>query len=152
MGLGLNKNPNYHQGFYKPIHDEKYVGKELPIYRSGLELKFCQFCDKNDKVLKWASEPFSIPYYDTIKCKNRQYYIDFVVSIKEGEVLKNYLVEVKPYKQTLEPNTKNRKKRSALLYEKIMWENNANCKWPAAREFAKNHGMEFIIITDKDLA
>jgi hypothetical protein len=61
------------------------------------------------------------------------------------------LVEVKPYKQTLEPNTKNRKKKSALLYEQIMYKNNCD-KWTNAREFAKQRGMEFIIITDKDLA
>lgn len=150
MGLGLKKDPRFKQGYYKPINSQKYIGKELPIYRSGLELKFFQFCDKNDNVQKWGSEPFAIPYWDSFQKKNRKYYIDFVVSIKEGNVLKNYLVEVKPFKQTMEPSTKNRKKKSTLLYEQVMWTNNCD-KWNQAKIFAKEHGMEFIIITDKDL-
>jgi hypothetical protein len=58
-------------------------------------------------------------------------------------------VEIKPHKQTIEP-TIGRKKKTTVLYEKVMWENNKD-KWKYAREYARKHGMEFIIITDKDL-
>jgi len=151
MGLGLKKNNKFYQGFFKPNNREKYIGKELPIYRSGLELKFFKFLDNNEKVLRWSSEPFAIPYFDTVEKRSRKYYIDNFVEIQEGTIVKKYLVEIKPHKQTIEPKATKGKKKSSLLYEQLMWINNSNDKWPAARKFAKEHDMEFIIITDKDL-
>ena len=152
MGLlGLQKkNPKFYQGYYKPIFPEKYIGKGPIVYRSGLELKFMRWCDNSNNVLKWSSESIPIPYYDSIQKKKRNYYVDNYVEIMEGKILKKYLVEIKPYKQTIEPKTQG-KKKSNLLYEQLMWVNNNSDKWPAAKEFAKKHGMEFIIITEKDL-
>lgn len=80
----------------------------------------------------------------------RKYFIDNYVVIKEGNVTKKYLVEIKPYKQTLEPVPSKNKKKSTLLYESVAWVTNCS-KWDSAREYAKKHGMEFIIITEKDL-
>lgn len=151
MGLlGLQKkNPRFYQGYYTPILPEKYIGNGPIIYRSGLELKFMRWCDKTDTILKWSSEPLAIPYYDTLQKKKRHYYVDNFVEIKEGNNIKRYLVEIKPYKQTQAPIVKG-KKKSSLLYEQIQWTNN-NDKWDAAKNFAISHGMEFIIITEKEL-
>lgn len=151
--LGLsNKNKKYYQGFYKPKNIMKYVGKiDNIIYRSGLELKFFRFCDNNPNVVEWGSEEIKIPYYDPISKKNRQYFIDAYIKIKEGDVIKKYLVEIKPWKQTQEPKSGRGKKKSNLLYEQMQWETNSKGKWPAARNFAKKHSMEFIIITEKEL-
>lgn len=151
MSLGLVKNPKYKQGYYKPINPEKYIGKEPPIYRSGLELKFFIFCDKNENVTKWASEPFPIPYFDTIQKKWRKYYVDNFVEIKEGTNIKRYLIEIKPFKQTKEPESKRGKQKKNLLYEQMMWKNNCD-KWNFCKDFAKKNGLEFIIITEKDLS
>lgn len=151
MGLlGLKKNPKFKQGFYKCIHPEKYTGKGPIIYRSGLELKFMLWCDKTDTILKWSSESIAIPYYDSVQHKNRKYYVDNYVEIVEGNTTKKYLVEIKPHKQTQTPIVTKGRKKSSILYEQIQWANN-NDKWKYAREFAKNHGMEFIIITEKEL-
>lgn len=148
--LGLKRNPKYRQGFYKCIHPEKYVGKGDIVYRSGLELKFMLWCDKTDNILRWSSETIAIPYYDSVMRKNRKYYIDNFVEIMEGTILKRYLVEIKPHKQTLEPKSSRGKSKTNLLYEKVMFQNNTD-KWKYAKEFAKKHGMEFIIITEKEL-
>lgn len=148
--LGLKRNPKYKQGFYNPINPLKYIGKGDIIYRSGLELKFMLWCDKTDTILRWSSETIVVPYYDTVQHKSRKYYIDNFVEILEGSNIKKYLVEIKPYKQTLEPKSTKGKSKTNLLYEKVMFQNNTD-KWKYAREFATKHGMEFIIITEKEL-
>lgn len=149
--LPLNKNPKYKQGYYKPINESKYIGKGPIVYRSGLELKFFIFLDKNINVIKWSSESIPIPYFDPIKRCQRKYYVDNYVEILEGDITKKYLIEVKPYKQTLEPKAGKGKKKTHLIYETAQWITNSQGKWPACKEFAKQHGMEFIIITEKEL-
>jgi hypothetical protein len=148
--LPLKRDKRFKQGIYRPINQEKFIGTEA-IFRSSLELKVFRFFDQNPNVIKWGSENVVVPYWDTILKKNRKYYIDNYVVIREGNAIKKYLVEVKPFKQTIPPKESKRRKKAHLLYEKVQWVNNYECKWPAAREFAKKHGMEFIIITDKDL-
>lgn len=149
--LPLKRNNKYHQGYYNPINPKKYIGKGDIIYRSGLELKFMLWCDKTDTIKRWSSETITVPYYDSVQKKNRLYYVDNFVEIQEGDNIKKYLIEIKPHKQTIEPKATKGKRKSNLLYEQLQWVNNHNDKWPAARAFAKNHGMEFIIITEKEL-
>ena len=150
--LGLSKrNKKFHQGFYAPKNLNKYVGKiDNIIYRSGLELKFFRFCDNNPNVVEWGSEEIVVPYFDTLQRKQRKYFIDAYVKIQEGDIVKKYLVEVKPWKQTQEPKAGKGKKKSNLLYEQVMYQNLLD-KQKFAKEFAKKHGMEFIIITEKEL-
>lgn len=150
--LGLTKRNNkFYQGFYMPKNPSKYIGaKDNIIYRSGLELKLFRWMDNSPNVLEWNSEEIVIPYFDSLQKKSRRYFIDAYVKIREGNIVKKYLVEVKPWKQTQEPKATKGKKKSNLLYEQVAWKNNCD-KWNFAREFAKKHGMEFIIITDKDL-
>lgn len=150
--LGLSKrNKKFYQGFYVPKNIQKYVGKiDNIIYRSGLELKLFRWADNNPNVLEWGSEEIVIPYRDSLMKKNRKYFIDAYVKIQEGDVVKKYLVEVKPWKQTQEPKAGKGKKKANLLYEQVAWKNNCD-KWAFAKEFAKKHGMDFIIITEKDL-
>ncbi len=150
--LGLtSRNKKFYQGFYQPKNINKYVGKkDNIIYRSGLELKFYRFCDNNPNVMEWGSEEIIVEYYDSVQRKNRKYFIDAYVKIREGDIIKKYLVEVKPWKQTQEPVSSKGKKKANLLYEKISYQNNCD-KWKFAKEFAKKHGMEFIIITEKEL-
>lgn len=145
--MRLVKNNKYRQGVFKPTNRSKFIGTEA-IYRSGLELKFMRFCDTNDNVLKWGSENIVIPYFSPLDKKYHRYYVDNFVVIKEGDIIKRYLVEIKPSKQTLPPNTKYKKKEH-LLYEQAQYIKNQS-KWQAAKEYCKNKNMEFIIITEKD--
>lgn len=147
--LPLKRNKKYRQGYFLPRNPDKLLGREPIIYRSGLELTFFKFLDSNPNVLKWSSESVVIDYIG-IDGENHKYYVDNVVVIKEGDTIKKYLIEVKPYKQTLPP-VKKKQKKTTLLYEDIQYRTNLR-KWHYAKIWAKAHGMEFKIITDKDLA
>ena len=42
---------------YKPSNPKKYQGNPNNIIcRSSWERKFCQWCDRNDSIISWASE------------------------------------------------------------------------------------------------
>ena len=71
------------------------------------------------------------------------------VEIKEGNVIKKYLVEIKPSKQTKPPQTKYRKKQHLIYEQKAYVINQA--KWEAARKYSKKRGLSFIIVTEKEL-
>ncbi len=144
----FKKDPRYKQGIYIPIHGEKFIGDNA-IYRSGLELKFMKFCDTNTNVIRWGSENVVIPYISPVDNRMHRYYVDNFVSIKEGNVVKNYLVEVKPSRQTVPPTAKYRKK-SNMIYEQVQWTIN-QAKWAACKEHCKKRGFEFIILTEKEL-
>ena len=138
----------WRQGVFTPTNSEKFIGSKA-VYRSGLELKFFRFCDTNPNVLKWGSENVIVPYKSPLDNRVHKYYVDNFVSIKEGNKVINYLVEIKPSKQTKPPQTKYRKKRH-LIYEQKMFITN-QAKWKAAREYCKKSGFTFIIITEKEL-
>ena len=87
--LPLKKDSRFKQGFYAPKNPSKYIGKlDNIIYRSGLELKLFRWADNNVNVLEWNSEEFAIPYFDSLQRKNRKYFIDAYVKIKEGDKIK----------------------------------------------------------------
>ncbi len=145
MGLPLKRNHKFRQGTYKLRNPQKYMDSVNPVYRSSIELKFFKFCDLNDNVKKWGAETITIPYYDTIKKKNRTYYVDNYVEIMEGSELRKYLIELKDIKDTRQPEKKQGKKKATLLYEQLTWINN-NDKWRQAKKYAKKYGMDFLVL------
>ena len=56
-----NDSGKPHQGVYVPQHPEKVIGGEI-IYRSGWELAFAQWCDRNPCVVEWGGEPMCVQY------------------------------------------------------------------------------------------
>lgn len=144
----IGKNSKYRQGVFIPVNKEKFIGSKA-FYRSGLELKFMRFCDNNSNVVMWGSENVVIPYISPIDGKVHRYFVDNFVAIKEGNNIKKYLVEIKPSKQTLPPTTKYKKKEH-LIYEQSMFAVN-QAKWQAAKEFCKKKGLEFLILTEKEI-
>jgi glycerate-2-kinase len=70
--------------------------------------------------------------------------------LKEGNIIKKYLIEIKPSSQTRTPKASKNKKASSLLYEQTQWIVN-QAKWEAAKAYAKKRGFEFIILTEKEL-
>jgi len=138
----------YRQGIFVPNNQDKFIGSKA-TYRSGLELKFFRFCDNNSNVLQWGSENIVVPYKSPLDNRYHKYYVDNFVVIKEGDEVRRYLVEIKPYKQTKKPQTKYRKKQH-LIYEQKAYVTN-QAKWGAAREYCKKCGYIFIIITEKEL-
>lgn len=144
------KTSPFKQGKYRPVNYQKYNGSTLPEYRSSWELKFFQWCDKNPNVLKWSSESVIVPYISPIDKRAHRYYVDNAVTLREGENIKRYLVEIKPFCQTQPPVESKRKKKSTLLYEHITYTVN-QAKWEAARKIAAKRNMEFIILTENEL-
>ena len=109
----------YRQGIFTPKNSKKFIGVKA-IYRSGLELKFFRFCDDNKNVIKWSSENVVVPYVSPLDGRVHRYFVDNFISIKEGTNIKNYLVEIKPYRQTKPPTTKYKKKQH-IVYEQKQW-------------------------------
>jgi hypothetical protein len=138
------------QGRYIPKFKEKYKGNALKvIFRSGLELKWYRFFDNNPFVLEWNSEEIFVPYTSDLDGKRHRYYVDVWARIKtKSEEIKEYLIEIKPWAFTIEPPPVQKKTRASQ--QKIMeWVKNMN-KWKAAQEYAKDKGMTFTILTEKD--
>lgn len=146
--MNFKKDSRFRQGVFKPVNKDKFVGN-VAFYRSGLELKFMRFCDNNPNVVKWGSENIVIPYISPIDNKVHRYYVDNFVVIREGNIIKKYLIEIKPFKQTQPPTTKY-KKREHIIYEQSTYAVNQS-KWTAAKAFCVKKGYNFLIITEKDL-
>jgi hypothetical protein len=147
----MKKNRKYTQGIYHPKNPKKYTGTIPIIYRSKLELSSMRYLDNNVNILTWGSESVIIPYISPKDGKMHRYYVDLVASLKDRNgVIKKLLIEVKPEKQTKPPTITNRKKQSTLIYEKVTWAVN-QCKWDAARQWAKSKGYTFLILNEKHL-
>lgn len=139
-----------HKGLFTPQHDEKYRGSRPIVFRSGLELNFFRWCDRNDRVLQWGSESVVIPYMSPKDGRMHRYFVDSVLLLKTDTGTKKFLIEIKPEKQTMPPTQSARKSKKNLLYEQVNWAVNSS-KWDAARGWCEKHGFEFVILTEKDL-
>ena len=139
-------NKEIHKGRFKPKNVHKYKGNPTNIiYRSGYELKFMNWCDKNDDVLAWGSEEIVIPYRSPLDNRVHRYYPDFVLKIRDT----TYLIEVKPFRFTQEPKIPKRRTKR-FITEVKQWGVNL-AKWESATEFCLDRGWEFKIITEKEL-
>lgn len=139
--LKPRKNSRYHQGVINPNSMQKYFSEnknEPIIYRSGLELQFIQYCETSPNIIKWASEPIEIKYFNRIKNKEARYFPDYVIQDIKGNTT---IVEIKPLNQCIKP------KAIDSLWLKEAWVINVD-KWTAAKKFANEHGMKFIIVNE----
>ena len=136
---------------FKPLHPSKYKGDPNNIIcRSSWERKFCQWCDRKDNVISWASEEISIPYVSPKDNRIHRYYPDFLIKVKEyNNKIQTYVVEVKPKKQTLPPKPRKRITKS-YIYECTTYAVN-QAKWKAANEFCKDNRINFKIVTEDEL-
>lgn len=144
------KYTRFKQGIYRPVDRNKYHGKKLPEYRSSWELKFFQWCDRNSNVLEWSSESVIVPYVSPIDKRVHRYFVDSTILLRENDVIKKYLVEIKPSKQTRPPVNSKNKKKSTIIYENVTYAIN-QAKWAAAEKYAKKKNMKFIILTETEL-
>ena len=140
-----------YKGKYYPSYPRKYKGDPTNIiYRSLWERKFMVYCDKNDNILEWASEEISIPYRSPIDNRVHRYFPDFYMKVKETNgKIKNYVIEVKPAKQTIPPK---KPKRQTKGYIREAYEYARNqAKWKMAKEFCADRQWEFKVVTEKEL-
>ena len=140
-----------YKGKYYPSFPRKYKGDPTNIiYRSLWERKFMVYCDKNDNILEWASEEIAIPYRSPIDNRVHRYFPDFYMKVKETNGrIKNYVIEVKPAKQTIPPK---KPKRQTKGYIREAYEYARNqAKWKMAKEFCAERQWEFKVVTEKEL-
>ena len=140
-----------YKGKYYPSFPRKYKGDPTNIvYRSLWERKFMVYCDKNQNILEWASEEIAIPYRSTIDNRVHRYFPDFYMKVKETNgKIKNYVIEVKPAKQTKPPK---KPKRQTKGYIREAYEYARNqAKWKMAKEFCADRQWEFKVVTEKEL-
>jgi hypothetical protein len=101
-------------------------------------------------VLNWSSEEIIIPYKSPIDGKWHRYFPDFVIKVRNKyNQTETYVIEVKPYKETKEPEIKKRITKQ-YLYEVQTWGINS-AKWNAAKEFCDDRKWKFKIITEREL-
>ncbi|MCK5016109.1 MAG: TnsA endonuclease N-terminal domain-containing protein [Candidatus Peribacteraceae bacterium] len=142
---------------YRPKNDKKYIGKSgKAICRSSWETIFCRWADHNPSVIEWASEPIAVPYIDKMTKdyrgmpKKRRYYPDFLVKILNSKgTIDTYLIEVKPYKETIPPRA-GKKSQKTKIYEAKTWGTN-QAKWRSAEALCKRRGWHFKILTEREL-
>lgn len=143
--------PTY-KGYFKPKNPQKYRGDPTNIvYRSRWELLVMSRFDIDPNVIWWSSEETVIPYRSPIDNRIHRYYVDFTarVNTSDGKT-KTVLIEVKPYNQTIPPAIKENTRSKKYINEVTTWGVNS-AKWKAAREYCKDRGYEFIIMTEKNL-
>ncbi len=140
-----------YKGKFNPSFPKKYIGNPSNIvYRSLWELKFLKYCDTNENILEYASEELAIPYRSPIDGRIHRYFTYAYIKVKESDgSIKKYLIEIKPYKQTIPP-TKPKKQTKGYIYEADEYAKNQS-KWEAAIEYCKDRGWTFKVITEKEL-
>jgi|TARA_Y100000033_G_scaffold47654_1_gene53488 hypothetical protein len=140
-----------YKGKYQPSYPKKYKGDHKNIvYRSLWERKFMVYCDKNENILEWGSEEVVVPYRSPIDNRYHRYFPDFYIKVKEstGKVTK-MIIEIKPYKQCVEPKVQKRKTRG-YIYEVMEYAKN-QAKWEAAKEWCLDRGYQFKVLTENEL-
>jgi hypothetical protein len=139
-----------YKGRFTPQNPSKYKGNPNNIiYRSSWELRMMKYLDQNPAVIWWASEELFVPYVSPVDNRVHRYFPDFIARTKKRDGLEQtIMIEVKPFKQTQQPQQK--RKTKAFLNEMVTYTVN-QAKWNAAELFCKEHGWHFQIITEKDL-
>jgi hypothetical protein len=140
-----------YKGKFRPSNPKKYKGDPTNIiYRSLWELKFMNYCDKNENILIWSSEELWIPYKSPVDNRYHKYFPDFYIKYKNtsGKIVES-LIEIKPAKQVKGP-TPQKSKSKKYISEVVEYAKNM-AKWEAAKEYCDDRKWEFKILTEHDL-
>lgn len=140
-----------YKGKYTPSYPKKYKGDPNNIvYRSLWERRFMIYCDDNRNILEWGSEEVIVPYRSPIDNRYHRYFPDFYIKIKESNgKIKKMIIEIKPFKQCIEPKVKQRKTKG-YIYEVVEYAKN-QAKWNAAKEWCLDRNYEFKVLTENEL-
>ena len=140
-----------YSGKFTPKNPQKYIGDYNNIvYRSSWECRMMTHFDDTDYIVAWSSEELIIPYISPADNRWHRYFPDFLVKVedKNGK-FKTLLLEVKPKKQTKEPEPKKRMTKQ-YINEVVTWGVN-QAKWRAAEEYCLDRGWTFRLITESEL-
>lgn len=145
------KYKNKNTSEFIPKNPRKYTGKYPIIVRSSWERLFMQFCDITDSVISWSSENIAIPYYDPVKQRQRRYYPDFWLKVKnKNGGYDRLVVEIKPERETRPPLKKGRKSKKTQRLQELTYLTN-KAKWSAAIQYCRKMKYEFKILTERNL-
>ena len=138
------------QGYYKCRKPEKYVGDPTQIiYRSSWELAFLKYCDLNDIVIKYGSEPIAIKYISPFDKRQHNYFVDFYMeTLGINGTIQRWLVEIKPGKHTKKPKKpKHETFKSMKNYGGGIKRFLMNlAKFKAARQYANRLSFKFLVM------
>lgn len=152
----IKPNGDYKSGIYVPLNPEKYIGDVHNIIcRSSWEFRFCKYCDSNERILKWSSEPVKIPYYNPLDKKEHNYNVDFYIRVlQDNEEEQEWIIEIKPESQFKKPILEG--KNSTLLklksynHKMQVWITN-QAKFKAAKTWAEGRGFKFGVVDENFL-
>jgi len=134
----------YNSGNFEPKNPEKYVGTYPITYRSAWELTFMNLCDQHPYVEQWASESLKIQYQDPFTGKIRNYIPDFFILYTDKNGGKHAeVIEIKPLSQSIPEAARSQKDIDAITLNEA--------KWRAAYDWCKANGIQFRIMTEKQL-
>jgi hypothetical protein len=138
---------NCMKGIFKPKNPQKYKGNSKNIiYRSSYELDYMIRLDENERVVAWASEEISIPYFHPFKQRMARYYPDMLFEIKNNDnTTSKLLVEIKPANQLAQP-VRGKRAMKTYMEEMMTWTVNQT-KWQAAKKWCEHANAKFIVVT-----
>lgn len=140
-----------YKGRFSPRNPSKYKGDASNIiYRSMWERSFMVYCDNNSSIIQWSSEELVIPYVCPLDGRYHRYFTDFWIKAKaKDDTIKQYVIEIKPYKETIEPVKPSKKSRKYVIEVAKYLKNKA--KWAAAEDYCRKTGATFMILTEYEL-
>lgn len=148
------KKSGFVQGYYTPQNREKYVGPMPIIFRSSWERKFMMWCDRNQQVIYWSSEPIQIKYFWRLDGREHTYSPDFYIKILQNDgTVKELLIEIKPEDQLKKPEApKKNSKKSLDSYKFLVEQYTKNLdKYIAAKTYCAGRNWNFQILTEKTI-
>jgi len=142
------KNPDK---FIVPVDDFMKSYKNGQVnYKSKLELTAIYYADHHKQVTNWSLEPYPINYIKPTDNKVHRYYVDLYLEFDTGH---KFIVEIKPFSQTIKPvpAKKVTAKSKRVLAHAVQTFAINTAKWEAAKQFASENDLKFIILTEKEL-
>lgn len=107
------------------------------------------WADNNPNVMEWASEELAIPYLSPIDNTWHRYFPDFRIVVQQKDRTQTFLIEIKPYKQTKQPEIPKRKTKQYIM--EVMEYGRNSAKWKACNEYCEERKWQFKIVTEKEL-
>lgn len=161
--MSINYKTDTQKGHYRVLHPEKYLGSKPTIYKSKWELQVFHALDINPFVLKWGYECIEIYYHHPFYMNMTVYYPDIFCHIQmDGGAIRQYLVEIKPFKYTQMPTKpvapKNNSPQTWEKYRKKLATYNSNvhdymvnkAKWQAAQAWCAKNNVIWQTLTEKN--
>jgi len=132
-------------GRFIPRFPDKYVGDvDRIMWRSSWEHYAMRWLDSRSSVLKWGSEEIQIAYIKPTDGRVHTYIPDFFAEIKDRDgTVKKWLLEIKPLHETDIKKAKHDRAIEAVGVN--------DAKWKAAQIFCEQHGLGFMVLTEKSL-